>query len=386
MLKVTVFSHKPCWPDSGATTGFATDGGFPFQMRYLSELFESTQLVVPINTRGTGGTPLVGHNLSVLPLTMPAGSGALRKLALIPWLFLNGPKLFRACRTADAIHAPIPGDIGTIGMILAFVTRKPLFIRHCGNWFVQRTIAERFWRWFMINRAGGRNVMMATGGAADPPASQNPAVRWIFSSSLSEAQLDALSSRPRSASACPLRLIAVARQEPGKGTDIVIRALKLLDNAVFDVVGGGSALSQLRACAESAGVADRVVFHGAQSHARVLELLKRADILCHVTASEGFPKAVLEALASGLPVITTRVSVLPILIRGAGVVLQESTPEATAEAVRACTDDPTMYLKMSDAARSNARQYSLERWRDCIGEHLEKAWGPLRKQVRDAAA
>ena len=227
--------------------------------------------------------------------------------------------------------------------------------------------------------------MMATGGAAAPP-SRNTAVRWIFSSSLSESQLDALASRPRPSFGHPLRLITVARQEPGKGTDIVIRALRLLDSAVLDVVGSGSALHQLRACAERAGVAGRVVFHGHQSHARVLELLNTADILCHVTASEGFPKAVLEGLASGLPVITTRVSVLPILIRGAGIVLEEPTSEATAQAVRACMSDPFVYRSMSDTARANARMYSLEKWRDCIGEQLRSAWGPLREQVRDAAA
>ena len=49
-------------------------------------------------------------------------------------------------------------------MLFAFVLRKPLFVRHCGNWFVQTTAAEHFWKWFMVRFAGGRNVMIATGG------------------------------------------------------------------------------------------------------------------------------------------------------------------------------------------------------------------------------
>jgi len=50
-------------------------------------------------------------------------------------------------------------------------------------------------------------------------------------------------------------------------------------------------------------------------HSAVLDLLRKADVLLlPTTASEGFPKVVLEAMACGLPVITTRVSVLPELI------------------------------------------------------------------------
>src|SRR6185369_1529040 len=138
-------------------------------MQALSDLFDETTLVVPCASplSRVGEISLEGHNLSVAPLTTPAGRGLARKLGLPFWLLRNTPAILRELMKADAVHAPIPGDVGTIGMILAFILRKPLFVRHCGNWLNPVTTAEHFWKWFMERFAGGRQVMLATGGATD---------------------------------------------------------------------------------------------------------------------------------------------------------------------------------------------------------------------------
>jgi glycosyltransferase involved in cell wall biosynthesis len=120
----------------------------------------------------------------------------------------------------------------------------------------------------------------------------------------------------------------------------------------------------------------RVVFHGKVDHAGVVALLKQADIFCYPTqASEGFPKVVLEALACGLPVVTTRVSVLPVLMaRGGGVLLDVVSPSAVARGVIDALSDEEAYRDMSRRATETARRYSLESWRDTIAELLNAAW------------
>lgn len=385
-MKLTVFSHKLCWPSSGSPSGYATDGGFPIQMRALSELFDQTTLVLPCSTtaKGGGDAPLTGANLGVKPLTDPAGSDLRRKLSIPLWLLRNGGKLVSEAWKADAIHAPVPGDIGTLGMILAFLLRKPLFVRHCGNWLVQETAAEHFWKWFMERRAGGRNIMLATGGSDQPPSRRNLMVRWIFSTSLTEKEL--VRGRPRLLpnSRGRLRLVIACRQEKEKGTGVVIGSLPLLaeryPGVSFDVIGDGGSLPEFKKLAESTGVGGRVTFHGKVNHETVLRLLGESDVFCFpTTSSEGFPKAVLEALACGLPVVTTKVSVLPQLIgSGCGVLIDEATPQALARAVVACVEDSNQYRLMSEKSLSTARNFSLERWRDTIGDLLRSAWGPLK--------
>jgi glycosyltransferase involved in cell wall biosynthesis len=360
------------------------------QMRALSELFDETTVVVPClpaGSPGAGTTPLVGNRLRIVPMSYPAGRGWRRKAAFPVWLLRNLPIVIRECLRADAIHAPIPGDVGTLAMVTALVLRKPLFVRHCGNWLAPSTAAERAWKWLMERFAGGRNVMLATGGGDHPPSASNSELRWIFATSLTREQLVAgprihSSNRPSTEP----RLIITCRQERLKGTGEVIASLPRLAGRFpgiqLDVVGDGVDLPEFRRTAVQLGVGDRVRFHGNVDHARVLGLLAEADVFVFPTrSSEGFPKAVLEALAAGLPVVTTRVSVLPQLIgRGCGVLLETATAETVAGAVEAVLADPEHWRILSRAAVETASSYSLEGWRDTIGALLRRAWGPLRRE------
>jgi glycosyltransferase involved in cell wall biosynthesis len=300
---------------------------------------------------------------------------------LLPWLVRNTGTVLREVRRADAVHAPIPADIGSIGMLLAFLLRKPLLVRYCGNWQAQRTLAERLSKRFMEFAAGERNVMLATGGAAEPPSRRNPRIRWIFSTTLTERELESCAGA-RELRRYGHRLITVCRQEPGKNTDLLIDALQMvlrtLPGTALDVVGDGASVPELKRQASALGIDDRVVFHGKVNHSAVMRLLCAADLFVYPTASEGFPKAVLEALASGLPVVTTPVSVLPSLVgRGCGVLLRNPDAAALASAVFDCLSDAERYRAMSENAVRRAREYSLESWRDTIGAMLRQAWGPL---------
>jgi glycosyltransferase involved in cell wall biosynthesis len=353
-------------------------------MRAISELFDETVVIVPAleHRLTTGEVPLTGSNLRVRPLSMPAGQGLSRKLRLPMWLVRNSAALISETVRAGGIHAPVPGDVGTVGMLLALLFRKPLFVRHCGNWNVQRTLAEHFWRWSMERLAGGRTVMLVTGGS-DAVPSRNPHIEWIFSTSVTSAELDA-APREYTPGTGP-RLVITARQMRSKGTDQLIRALAILlpkyPDASLNVIGDGEALEYLRTIAADLSVSERVIFHGKLPQPEVMNVLRQSTLFCFPTQSEGFPKAVLEALAAGLPVITTRVSVLPHLIRsGGGVLLDNTDPATIANAVTACLE-PQQYRRMSEFAIQTARQYSLERWRDTIGDRLSTAWGQLSEAV-----
>lgn len=385
-VKLVVMSHKVCWQSLKSPSGYATDGGFPFQMRAISELFDETRIVIPMTQLPcpTGEVSISGEKLSVVALTAPFGRNLGRKLMLVPWLLRNLSKIVREIKRADAVHTPIPSDIGTIGMLMAMMLGKPLLVRHCGNWALQRTAAEHFWRWLLERTAGDHTVVLATGEAAKGPSARNPNVRWIFSTSLTESELKECAWVRSGFTEKGPRLIIACRQERSKGTGAVIESLQLLQaehpNISLDVVGDGAALSDFRRIAEDCRVAHRVRFHGKVDHARVMALLKNADLFCFpTTSSEGFPKAVLEALACGLPVVSTSVSVLGELVgRGGGMLLNEATPEEIASGIRWCLADPARYHALSSAAVRTAAHYSLERWRDTIGSFLTPCWGPLR--------
>lgn len=384
-MKLAIISHKPCWHDPEASSVVRTTGGFPFQISAISDLFEQTTLLVPLVQAPLpeGLTPLTGRNLQTLFLRQPPGIGLRRKLSMPTWLLVSFPHIWYAVRQADAVHVPIPGDIGTFGIVAALMQRKPLFVRYCGVWNRANTLAERFWQWLLVKIAGGRNVVLATGGGSPKPSAQNESIDWIFSTSLSQDTIDALSCATSQPSLAPLRLITVGRQVAGKNTDLVIKALARLREGhsavTLDVVGDGAAQPALRQLVAQLGLDDSVHFHGNVPHQRVLDLLRKATIFCFPTNSEGFPKAVHEALACGLPVVTTNVSVLPDLIERnrCGMIIESRTPDSIAAAISEIAADSAAYQEMSSNARQVARRYSLENWRDAINEKLQEAWGPF---------
>ncbi len=379
-MKLVVFSSKVCWADASSPTGYATDGGFPFQMRAISELFEQTRLVLTVSHGLPPGLiALAGHNLEVAPLPTPAGADLRRKLSLLLWLPRQLPRLWREVRRADALHAPVPGDVGVIGLLLALAQKKPLFVRHCGSWKRPITVMDRLLLRLLERVAGGRNVVVATGGARAEP-SPNRAVSWIFSTSLTADEIKTLPRAPAWRLGEPPKLVTVSRLTPGKNTAAVVGALALVrrqfPQATLDVVGDGISWSKLRSLASDLGLAEAVTFHGNVAHGRVLEILAGCHVLVFPTRlKEGFPKVVLEAMACGLPVVATAVSVIPRLVSDTcGILLRKTDPESVARAILAILGDQERLLEMSRAAKQRSRAYTLERWRDEIGERLRAGW------------
>jgi hypothetical protein len=385
-MKLVVVSHKPCWRSPSSPSGVVTDGGFPLQMEALSQLFDSTDIVVPVHDEPppAGKLPIKGPGVRVVELQQPRGRAWSRKLALLPWMVSNLPRIRRQVKDADAVHTPLAGDVGTFGMVFALLHKKPLFVRYCGNWGQPITLANRLLMPLLERIAGGRNVVLATGGGPQPPSPRYPDVRWIFASSLSNQELTAIGRQPlRPWSGERLRLVQVSRQEPAKNTRNIIEALPavLAEHAEtsLDIIGEGSAVPMLRRLTADLGLEGRVHFHGQLNHEQVIEVLLASDLFVFPTLSEGFPKAVLEALACGLPVITSPVSVLPHLIGDrSGVLIEDVRPATIASAILELAGDLERFAQMQAEARKTACGYSLERWRDTIGDILRPAWGALK--------
>jgi glycosyltransferase involved in cell wall biosynthesis len=382
-MKLTVVSHKEVWRDPASPSGFATYGGFPLQMQAISEGFDETVLAVPHFTGPPppGLLPIQGHNLRVLTLRPSYGEGLRRQLAVVAHMPSLLPELWRALDDTDAVHAVVPGDIGTIGLAMALARKLPLFVRHCGTWGARRTPTERLLMYLLERHAGGRNVVMATGGAPEPPSTVNPAVQWIFSTSLRENEIQHV---PQAAPWSPgqtLELVTVSRLDPGKNVGATLDALAVLRRDVpdvrFTVVGDGSMAEAWKAQAARLGLSDIVRFPGRVGHDDVLAILAKSHIFVFPTnVAEGFPKAVLEAMACGLPIIATRVSVIPELLRSrGGIVLPATTAADVERALRRLLAEPEALPAMGAAARAASLGYTLERWRDTIAERCGRAWG-----------
>ncbi len=381
-MHLIVISPKLCWIDPSSASGYCTDAEFASQMGALSQLFERTTVVMPVHRSAApdGSNSLEGYRLRVQPLPLRYGRRWPLKGTSLAWLSAQWPTLWRAIRQADAVHVPMSSALGALAIVLTLLQRRPLFAHYGGSWEFPSTTMERLARWLVERIAGGRNVVLATGGGKQPPSACSPHVRWISAASLCQAELEAVPERLTWQPGRTLRLITLGRQEPAQNTEALFRALYLIrqqyPQTTLDVVGDGSCLPRLRRLAVEMGIEGVVFFYGRVDHQTEVTALSRADLFCLPAGAEGFPKAVHEALACGLPVITGPVAVLRQLITSeVGLVLPDASPETIARAVLELSADAQRLGKMARRARSIAREYSLERWRDEIGRHLRAAWG-----------
>jgi glycosyltransferase involved in cell wall biosynthesis len=165
--------------------------------------------------------------------------------------------------------------------------------------------------------------------------------------------------------ACVGRFTPVKRQE-----DLVAAVALLRDQGVdvhLRLAGDGPLLEAVRAQVATLGLEDRVSLHGTLAPPEVAELLADADIACMPSSQEGMPGAVMEAMASGLPVVGTKVNGIAELVRDGdtGFLVEARDPKALADALAALVTDPPLRHRMGAAGRRRiVDELSLEQMVD----------------------
>lgn len=176
-------------------------------------------------------------------------------------------------------------------------------------------------------------------------------------------RFSATASRPADGQ---LRLVSVANLIPYKGHADLIDALAgastLLGDWKLRCAGrddGQKAALERRA--QDAGIGKHVEFLGPRGD--IPELLAESDIAVLASHEEGFPNAVIEAMAAGLPVVATRVGGVPeaVLDGVTGLLVPPHDPLALSDAIRRLADDPGLRTRMGVAGRARATElFSLD--------------------------
>ncbi|MEM9281578.1 MAG: glycosyltransferase family 4 protein [Verrucomicrobiota bacterium] len=120
-------------------------------------------------------------------------------------------------------------------------------------------------------------------------------------------QNDSPPSKPQRDEGEPVRIIMVGRFEQQKNQPLLIRALARLRDLPWKLtfIGEGPQLQDGIQLAEQLGIRDRIHFAGYSN--RVVDELQHHDLFALITRWEGFPRSILEAMAAGLPVLTSNV-------------------------------------------------------------------------------
>ncbi len=180
--------------------------------------------------------------------------------------------------------------------------------------------------------------------------------------------LELFSFRGHPRPALPFLILSVGRLVPKKGYDDLLRALKKLEETGVDFrfvhIGSGELQRETRNLVSALELTGRVRMLGTLPHHEVLDWYRRAHcfaLACKVAGNgdrDGIPNVLAEAMAVGVPVVTTRVSAIPELVEDSvtGILVDPGNPQAMATALHRLLHDPGRCAELALRARARVEK------------------------------
>lgn len=148
-----------------------------------------------------------------------------------------------------------------------------------------------------------------------------------------------------------------------KGIADLLEAINMIkdqlpNNIRFIIAGDGSQMDPMKRLSRDYGIDQFVEFMGWAGHTKKMELLRTVDAFILPSHFEGFPNSLMEAMASGLPSIATRVGAVEDFIQNDvnGILIDSRHPKQIAHAIFRILKDTDLRTKLGN----NARQYVIE--------------------------
>ena len=265
-------------------------------------------------------------------------------------------------RPFNLLHAYWATEPGLVGALAKQSLGVPLLVTSLGGECVGLPRlpygAQLRWRWrklvpYILRRADG----VICGSTA-----QSELVKKIAGSAnvrpvllpLGAKLESALPARTKKSS---VRLLAVSALLPVKNIGIILEALAQLPSTVtLEIVGDGPLRSNLEAKTRALGLGERVIFRGWISHEALPEIYANADIFVHASWHEGECFVIEEALAAGLPVVSSRVGIAAdVVIPGKnGFLFAPDDRQELTAALRNLLEHPEARRQFGDASRAFA--------------------------------
>ena len=145
-------------------------------------------------------------------------------------------------------------------------------------------------------------------------------------------------------------ILFAGRLHPDKDPLLLVRTFAALNESHTHllIAGDGDLATKIRAEIGRLSLTERVTMLGAVNQTELSKLHRICNVFVLTSAYEGLPLVVLEALASGTPVVTTRTGETPkLLTDDSGVVCSQRTPESIAESIRQVLLHPEDYPSVS---------------------------------------
>jgi glycosyltransferase involved in cell wall biosynthesis len=136
----------------------------------------------------------------------------------------------------------------------------------------------------------------------------------------------------------------------------------LLGRVAVVIAGDGEELASLKAEAEALGVSKRCIFLGGVPNREIQSLYAISDIFIHPTFNEGFPRVVIEAMASALPIVSTDAGGTCELVgpNQSDLIVDKNSPLDFSKCLARLIEDPELQRKLAKENINHVQRFSTE--------------------------
>jgi glycosyltransferase involved in cell wall biosynthesis len=304
-------------------------------------------------------------------------------VAVVSSLLRSLQTMWRALDDVDLVWVlgPYPHAIALV--FVAMARRRPVVLGVRQDWpryvrvrrpgrrwlHVAADVLETIWRGL-----ARRFPVVAVGPELSAHYAHSPAVLDLTISLVPAASV-APSAPPRGYDA-ELRVLSVGRLDEEKNPLLLADVLALLSARGGQwrllVCGEGDLSTALAARFAELGVTYEADLLGYVPIGEALfELYRSSHALLHVSWTEGFPQVLIEAFASGLPVVATAVGGVATGVGDAALLVPPGNAEAAADALRRITSEPELRERLIEAGLDRARQLTIEAQSGRLARFLE---------------
>ncbi|MBL7826157.1 MAG: glycosyltransferase [Saprospiraceae bacterium] len=295
----------------------------------------------------------------------------LRSIGLLPVVIW---RIFTAMRQADHIHLRCPGNIGLLGCFCQILfPGKSKTAKYAGNWDWK---SNQPWSYRLqqsiLRHTFFTRKMTALVYGLWPDKTRN--IYPFFTASYREKEVIETPARTLTQKQ-PTRFIFVGTLTANKQPMLVLKTIKLLSdlgyNVQLDFFGEGPERTDLQRFVQENNLEGYVTLHGNIAHHTLTVAYRQSHFLLFPSKSEGWPKAVAEAMFWGCLPVTTPVSCVPQMLGNGsrGVLIPHADPAAIVQAIEQQLNNPDSYAEQVAGAMAWSRQFTLDRFEHEI-QHL----------------
>ncbi len=281
--------------------------------------------------------------------------------------------IYKAMRDADHIHLRCPGNIGLLGCLVQIAfPRKKKSAKYAGNWDPnsKQPLSYRIQKWILNNTFLTRNMQVLVYGEWSGTSVN---IKPFFTASYHES--DKFEIDPRELHQ-PIKFLFVGTLSPGKRPLYAVKLISELQRKGISVslqlFGEGQQRKLIEQYVQENNFENSVELLGNRSESEVRAAYQSAHFMILPSKSEGWPKAVAEAMFWGCVPLVSNVSCVAEMIgyEKRGLLLGlESATDATA--IQELSADDARYRTMAFEAREWSQRYTIERFENEIKKILE---------------